>query len=775
MTKLFLYSIFHANLKFSSIPEDHFSAVIDNCYWPILDLVNDFKVKIGVEFPTSTLRDINSIDPTLIEEIKKLAGRGQVEVLASGAVQCLFPLIPREVNEMNLRGGLDDYHSMLGVTPSSGYLNEQAYSNGLPSIYTKYGLKNLVTMWEWLAKFSKASLDDYSPQIIVGSDGAKINAIMNSYIAFQKFQRYVAGEYEIGTYMDYILKNLKENSKSCFPFYGSDWEIFGYKNTILGNDQTGKEVERFRTFLEAAEKCSEISFITPSQTVELFPPRKKIVVDSPEAAIYSKKQEKFIVTRWAVCGRDNSFSNTLCYDLYKKLSRLRSLDSMFQLKLDLDAMADSLIDCWASDYRTHTTETKFAKFRLSLGRLSDRLEAATRKAEEKILRSFSSKVVIANIWKSDWDEIPVQFKAHFAPGRFSISLDILVDGKRVKHQLEDTEFYRDGSLRSATVVITPFIKKESVAALEFSCSKRPDIRDREVGKSSIDSSVQCTSTSSTDISFLRNRGGSIEKLVFKDISKDPLVGWLEHGFYNDTQLSADFYTGHTISFDRDGVKTTDLVKVAKMFSLSQEYPIRIPVYAAINLPIGSLNKTYYVYRDQPRVDLACDFNFREYRPSSFRFGIITLNPDAFDRSGLEFSTTNGGEVEKFSVGGSPIAYDESVDPRVTSHGCLGATEEWIDIGDSARGITLFSDKSKCYSVPLLNYRETKDSFFYRIYNSIAELDDTTMTWWKGQKKAQFSIMGRKGSTARNIEMCRQMGAGLLVLSGDPSIGIEDVS
>jgi hypothetical protein len=756
-------------LKFSSIPEDHFSAVIDRCYWPILDLVDDFGIEVGLEFPSSTLKTIHSIDPTLTDKVMNLAMKGKVEILASGAIQSLFPLIPKDVNEKNMAIGLDGYRSILNVTPTTGYVNEQAYSNGLPSIYAKYGMKNLVTMWEWLTKFASEPLDDYSPQIITGSDGTRINAIMNSYIAFQKFQRYIAGEYDIDTYMRYALRNLKEGSAACFPFYGSDWEIFGYNNAILGSEQTGSELERFRKFLEAAEANDDLSFITPSKTVELFPPQKEIVVDSPEAAIYSKKQEKFIVTRWAVCGRDNSFSNTMCYSFYKKLRRLNRLSPMLDQHNDVTLMED-LIDCWASDYRTHTTETKFTKFKLALGKLADGINVYERHVARKILSSFPSKVVIVNAEDTDWNGIPLEFKVHFLPHMYSIHLDLFVDGKKVKHQLEEIELYKDGSLRAATIVITPHIGKRSISTVEFVNKKSPSAEDIQVN-SAIDNTLKSVTTPSTNVSFLRNRGATIDKLVFRDISKDPIVGWLEHGFYNDTRLSADFYTGHMISFDRDNVKTTDLSKVSSMFTFNHEHSIRVPVRAIINLPIGTLVKTYNVYLNESRIDLNYDFHLKEYRPSSFRLGIITLNPTAFDKSELEFSTTNGGDIERFSVYGSNIAYDEAVEPRVTSHGCLGATEEWIDIGDASRGITLFSDKAVCYSVPLLNYRETKDSFFYRIYNSISEMDDTTMTWWKGQKQVQYSILGRKGSTKKNVEICKKMGAGLLVLSDNPSIQV----
>ena len=72
MSKLLLYSIFHGNLNYSSIPKESFHEIIDSCYWPILDAIKNFKFKTGIEFSVNTLNKIQEIDPLFIEELKKL-------------------------------------------------------------------------------------------------------------------------------------------------------------------------------------------------------------------------------------------------------------------------------------------------------------------------------------------------------------------------------------------------------------------------------------------------------------------------------------------------------------------------------------------------------------------------------------------------------------------------------------------------------------------------------------------------------------------------------
>ena len=119
---------------------------------------------------------------------------------------------------------------------------------------------------------------------------------------------------------------------------------------------------------------------------------------------------------------------------------------------------------------------------------------------------------------------------------------------------------------------------------------------------------------------------------------------------------------------------------------------------------------------------------------------MTLLPSSFDRNSIQYTTHNGGELITHKITGVEINQDESTDPRLTSNGCLGTTEGIFDFGDKEKGLTIFTDKSNQYSVPLIKYHDAENGkFFFRMSNTIAELDDTTMTRWKGRKEIKFSI------------------------------------
>lgn len=67
------------------------------------------------------------------------------------------------------------------------------------------------------------------------------------------------------------------------------------------------------------------------------------------------------------------------------------------------------------------------------------------------------------------------------------------------------------------------------------------------------------------------------------------------------------------------------------------------------------------------------------------------------------------------------------------------------IGDSEKSITISSDKSELYSVPMLNFKElaSEDSFFLRLYHSVGEIDDTAWWVWRGYNEVTYTITAAK--------------------------------
>ena len=104
VSKLYLYSIFHGNLNYSSIPSEMYEKIIDTCYWPLLDLTKQYNFVTGIEFPFNTIKKIQNIDPLFIDELKKLVKQKKCEIICSSQEQVVLPLCPQKLNIQNDTG-----------------------------------------------------------------------------------------------------------------------------------------------------------------------------------------------------------------------------------------------------------------------------------------------------------------------------------------------------------------------------------------------------------------------------------------------------------------------------------------------------------------------------------------------------------------------------------------------------------------------------------------------------------------------------------------------
>jgi hypothetical protein len=184
--RLQLFSVFHLNLAFSSIPEEDRGNVIARCYWPLLALAATHG-PIGIEATGFTLEEIARRDPAWIARFRDLALRGKVELVGSGYAQLIGPLVPAAMVAANLRIGNTVYQDLLGLRPTLALVNEQAYSGGLVGHYLDAGYEALLMDWdnpashhpEWEAELR------YAPQRALGADGRSIALLWTNTVAFQ--------------------------------------------------------------------------------------------------------------------------------------------------------------------------------------------------------------------------------------------------------------------------------------------------------------------------------------------------------------------------------------------------------------------------------------------------------------------------------------------------------------------------------------------------------------------------------------------------------------
>lgn len=352
-----LFAVFHINLAYSSIEEEQRPEVVQRCYWPLLQLAQRHAWPLGIEASGYTLESIAKIDATWLDSLRQLISDGTCEFIGSGYVQLAGPLVPAAVNAANLRLGHQVYQDLLGLRPRLALVNEQAYSSGLIQHYLDAGYQAIIMEWdnparyhpEWDAEWR------YLPQRARGQHGESIALLWNKSIAFQKFQRYAHGEMEMEEYMDYLAGHLSTRPRA-FPLYGNDVEIFDWRpgrfhtEPALGDQSEWERIERLLVTLTSDNR---FRMIRPSQVLELsdVPGASNLLqLETPQAPVPVKKQEKYNITRWAVTGRDDTGINTACWRILRALQASSSAT---------DEDWRQLCWLWSSDFRTHITELRW--------------------------------------------------------------------------------------------------------------------------------------------------------------------------------------------------------------------------------------------------------------------------------------------------------------------------------------------------------------------------------------------------------------------------------
>jgi hypothetical protein len=359
--RLRVFAFFHLNLAFSSIEEERRADVIARCYWPLLRLAEAHH-HLGIEVSAYTLEEIARRDPSWIARARELIADDKIELIGSGYSQMIGPLVPARVMAENLRIGNEIYRELLGTRPAVALVNEQAFSAGLVEHYLDAGYSALLMDWdnpsanhsEWPAGHQ------YLPQYAMGTGGRKIALLWTNTAAFQQMQRFVHDDIKLDAYLRFV-RTRRAFSTRALCLYASDAEIFDFRPGRFRTEEKlseASEWERISQAMAAVTAEPGIELIAPSHILKLIDREgggNLLQLESANCPVPVKKQRKYNLARWAVTGRDNIAINAACERIYRGMLE-RS-----------DADWKELCYLWASDFRTHLTEKRWADFKMRLG------------------------------------------------------------------------------------------------------------------------------------------------------------------------------------------------------------------------------------------------------------------------------------------------------------------------------------------------------------------------------------------------------------------------
>jgi hypothetical protein len=229
-------------------------------------------------------------------------------------------------------------------------------------------------------------------------------------------------------------------------------------------------------------------------------------------------------------------------------------------------------------------------------------------------------------------------------------------------------------------------------------------------------------TKSLKVNLNLMKGASIDGLWFKDISDEPLCGTLPHGYYDDINWGADYYTGHLILETPGRHKITDLSPVDPEIESLDD---RMRIIGVIPTSLGPIKKSIDIFYESPKLGLNYHLDWKTSPIGSLRLGNITLNPEAFQKKTLFYRTKNGGyEYERFPLNDIDVEHGKSVSLLVSATNGIGLTNGIVEIGDAEKLLITEVDMSATSPIGLITCKDVGDNYFCRLALSLLEVDET---------------------------------------------------
>ncbi len=228
-------------------------------------------------------------------------------------------------------------------------------------------------------------------------------------------------------------------------------------------------------------------------------------------------------------------------------------------------------------------------------------------------------------------------------------------------------------------------------------------------------------TASTSVILNTAKGLAIHKASFADHGHVPLFGTKEHGYFDDIDLGADFFSGHLIIEGPGSPKETDLCKITPKVLELDEYT---QISCGMEIHQGHLDKAVRIHKDKAQIDILYRFNFTARPQGIIRLGHITLMTDQLNPDGLFYRVASGGKSETFSLKGKTFDHSNNVSFLVSSSQATGMTDSALILGGEENFLEITPIMQEHAFIAMLTCRQANPSPFVRVSFSMQEMDET---------------------------------------------------
>ena len=238
------------------------------------------------------------------------------------------------------------------------------------------------------------------------------------------------------------------------------------------------------------------------------------------------------------------------------------------------------------------------------------------------------------------------------------------------------------------------------------------------------------------IVFNKHKGLTIKEFIINDLSNKSLFGTLDHGYYDDISLGADYFSGHMVIQRSGEHKITDLEKVTPKIIQNEK---------SISLETQQ-NHGKYIVKSKIIIDVEAlvikkHFEYKSNEKLIIHPINITLNPNAWDQDSLYIKTHNGGKhADKFYLKGQSFSHRNVYSLLISACHGFGNTEGKFIVGDKEKEMNFESDMTESALIPSIVFLPQKDNkFLLRIHYSAGEIDETVKINPFIKKKVSSSI------------------------------------
>ena len=242
-------------------------------------------------------------------------------------------------------------------------------------------------------------------------------------------------------------------------------------------------------------------------------------------------------------------------------------------------------------------------------------------------------------------------------------------------------------------------------------------------------------TEYADVTLNTAKGLAVQEASFPSHGNIPAFGTLGHGYFEEIDLGADFFSGHIIMEGPGIPKDTDLARVTPLIDDSDEF---ITASCSIDLYQGMLDKAVRIHKNREQIDILYRFALACRPPGFARIGHITLLTKNMDPAKLFYASSNGGLKERFPLNGLTFDHSDNISFAVSASQGLGMTDSKVVLGGAERALEICPLYPEHSFIGMIKCRQATPSPFVRVFFSMQEMDETSMRGCGPDPKFNFS-------------------------------------